>query len=218
MSSTPNQEQDAQFAAEFNADVTREKLAAIYAEALCGACAAKAVPVDSVLEEFDSLCADILDRFPKFESILASAMVPEEEKRRIIEGTFQAASPTFLSFLKILVKRGRLDLIRDIHRQTRLLVDKIQGRVPVQITTAEKMDQDTLNALVAKLRSIVGGDPEITALVDPNTIGGIIVRVGDTVYDASIATQLKNVRQQMIDRSTHEIQSRRDRFRNTEGN
>ena len=65
---------------------------------------------------------------------------------------------------------------------------------------------------------LVDGEPELLVEVDPEMIGGIIVRVGDVVYDASIATQLNKVRQDMIDRSAHEIQSRRDCFRNPEGN
>ena len=54
--------------------------------------------------------------------------------------------------------------------------------------------------------------------VDPDLIGGIVLRVGDTVYDGSVATQLEQLREQMIDRSVHEIQSRRDRFRHSDGN
>ena len=76
----------------------------------------------------------------------------------------------------------------------------------------------TREKLTAELRELVHGEPDIRTCVDPETIGGIIVRVGDTLFDASIATQLKNVRQQMIDRSAHEIQSRRNSFSNTEGN
>ena len=211
-------EQDAQYAAEFNADVTREQLAKVYAEALCGACEAKNVPVDLVLEEYDSLIADVFNVWPKFEAVLASAMVSQEEKSRIINQIFGGAGEMFKNFLKTLTKRGRLDLLRDIHRQTHSLNNQKKGRIPVTITTAEKLDTADELSLIEKLRVIIGGEPEIRSIVDPLTIGGIIVRVGDTVFDASIATQLNNVRQQMIDRSTHEIQSRRDRFRNTEGN
>ena len=53
--------------------------------------------------------------------------------------------------------------------------------------------------------------------VRPELIGGLVMRVGDTVYDGSISTRLNKLRQQMIDRSVHEIQSRRDRFRSPEG-
>ncbi len=61
------------------------------------------------------------------------------------------------------------------------------------------------------------GEPVLDERVDPGVIGGIVVRIGDTVYDGSIANQLENLRQQIIDRSAHEIQSRRDRFRSPAG-
>ena len=54
--------------------------------------------------------------------------------------------------------------------------------------------------------------------VDPELIGGAVVRIGDTVYDGSVAGQLERLESQMINRSVHEIQSRRDRFRHSGGN
>ncbi|MDO4587212.1 MAG: ATP synthase F1 subunit delta [Planctomycetia bacterium] len=213
-----NPEQDAQFSADFYADVTREQLAAVYAEALSAACDTKAVSMDGLLEEYDSLLDDVFQPYPRLEGILASAMVSGDDKIRILNDTFGNASDLFKSFLKTLTKRGRLDLLRDIHRQCHLINNKRKGRVAVTVTTAAPLDEATSATLTAKLRSIVGGEPIMQTVVDPETIGGIIVRVGDTIFDASIATQLKNVRQQMIDRSIHEIQSRRDSFRNTEGN
>ena len=68
------------------------------------------------------------------------------------------------------------------------------------------------------LRRILGGEPQVHPTVDPSLIGGVVLRVGDTVYDGSVARQLDQVREQMINRSGHEIQSRRDRFRHSGGN
>ncbi len=67
-------------------------------------------------------------------------------------------------------------------------------------------------------RHALGAEPLLTRVVDPELIGGAVLRVGDTVHDGSIANQLEKLRQQMIDRSVHEIQSRRDRFRDPAGN
>lgn len=216
MQQTP--EQDSQFAAEFGADVSREKLAEVYAEALDGACRDANVSLSDVVEEFGSFIEGALTAYPKFESILTSAMVPSREKERILSDLLKNSSPLLRNFLLTAARRGRLDLVRDIYRQCKIKDDQNRGRVPVTVTTASPLDEATRGALIEKLRSIVGGEPEISTVVDPKVIGGIIVRVGDTVFDASIATTLENVRQQMIDRSAHEIQSRRDSFRNPEGN
>jgi F-type H+-transporting ATPase subunit delta len=68
------------------------------------------------------------------------------------------------------------------------------------------------------LRGMLGGQPVLVVNTRPELIGGIVLRVGDTVYDGSVATRLARIRDQMIDRSVHEIQSGRDRFGSAEGN
>lgn len=213
-----NKEQDARYAAQLDADATRERLAEIYATALLGACESSNVAFDVVSEEYDSFVRQVCDPYPKFEEILASPNVAVDEKQRMVEELCVGVTPIFKNFLKTLARRGRMDMVREIRIACRRLDDRRKGRVPVKVTTAAPLDETTKNSLVAKLRKLVGGEPEIFVEVDPGMIGGIIVRAGDVVYDASIASQLNKVRQNMIDRSAHEIQSRRDCFRNPEGN
>jgi len=217
--SKPIPEQDALFAAELAADVTIEKIAGVYAEAFLNAVAAKNEPVTEAVAEFDSFVADVLDTNARFEAVLKSAVVPVDAKSAMITRVFAGrASSTFLSFLRVLARHVRLDIVRVIHREVRKLDDKRCGRIPVVVTTATEMSDEVFSGLSERLRVKLGGEPIIRKAVDPKVIGGIVVRVGDTIYDASIASQLLNLRQTMIDRSTHEIQSRRDRFRNSEGN
>lgn len=212
-----NIEQDAQYSAEHYADATREKLSEIYATALVGACDSSNVSLGDVWEEYDSFI-EVCDAYPKFETILGSVMVPVDEKTRMIDEICVKASTIFTSYLKTLARRGRLDMLREIRVACRRIDDERRGRVPVRITTATPLDAQTKDELASNLRKLLGGEPEFMTEVDPETIGGIIVRVGDVVYDASLATQLNTVRQEMINRSAHEIQSRRDCFRNPEGN
>jgi F-type H+-transporting ATPase subunit delta len=85
--------------------------------------------------------------------------------------------------------------------------------VPVQLATATPIDEAFAERIARSLAPLAGGSPELERVVDAKLIGGIVVRVGDKVYDASIANQLRKLRQQLMERSAHEIQSRRDRFR-----
>jgi F-type H+-transporting ATPase subunit delta len=212
-------EQDAQFAAEFDADVAVEKIAGMYANAFLDALAAQGEHLADQVEQFDSLMNDVLAKHPTFEAILASSLVSSEEKIGILDRTLKTqASKTLSTFLKVVARHGRLDILRSIHRETRYAYEKRLNRIPVKITTAVPLEESVIQSLTAKFRQVLGGDPIFQTTVDPEVIGGIVVRVGDTIYDASLLTQLKNVRQQMIDRSAHEIQSRRNRFSNTEGN
>lgn len=207
------QARDAQEASAIMADVGREQVAAVYAEAFLGA-AQNAGRPEALIEEFDSFLTDVLDRLPEFEKVLESGFVGSEEKNAILDRALAGqASPEFLNFLKVVSRRGRLDLLRAIQREVHKLFERMQGRVRVQITTATPLDDQLANRIAENLRRMLQGEAVLQQAVDPALIGGIVVRVGDTVYDGSIATQLQNVRQQMIDRSAHEIQSRRDRFR-----
>ena len=214
-----NPEQDSQFAAEWDADVNVEKIAGMYADAFLDAATAKGCNLGEQLELFDSLIGDVFAQNPKFETILSSTLVKPEEKIGILDRTLKTSDDsTFVDFLKVIAKHGRLDILRAIHREVHESYDQRMGRIPVEITTAVPLGNDTIASLTEGLKRMLGGEPIFHTIVDPEVIGGIVVRVGDTIYDASLLTQLKNVRQQMIDRSAHEIQSRRDRFSNTKGN
>ena len=150
--------------------------------------------------------------------MLVSGLVSPEEKIRILERRVGGrASPEFLNFLKVVARHGRLDVLRAIHRRTRALHESKLGRVRVLVTTATPLAGDQAARIAESLRPMLKGEPVLEERVDPGVIGGIVVRVGDTVYDGSIANQLENLRQQIIDRSAHEIQSRRDRFRSPAG-
>ncbi len=214
---TKNPERDAQLAAELDADVGVEHVAGVYAEAFLGAAESSGRAAE-LIEEFDSFLADVLDPIPPLERVLVSGLVSPEEKIRILEQAVGGrASPEFLNFLKVVTHHGRLDVLRAIHRQTGARYESDLGRVRVVITTATPLAGDQAARIAESLRSMLKGEPALEERVDPGVIGGIVVRVGDTVYDGSIANQLENLRQQIIDRSAHEIQSRRDRFRSPAG-
>ena len=204
---------DARTAAQIDADVGAEHVGDVYAEALLGAADRDGL-TESVLADFDSLVEDVLDRFPEFDQILASALISHEEKVGILDRSLGAhVSPLLLDFLKVVSRHGRLDCLRAIHRRAHALHDRMRGRVRVRVTTATPLSSELAGRIAENLRSLLDGEPILEQVVDPELIGGVVVRVGDTVYDGSIARQLKNVRQRMIQRTAHEIQTRRDRFR-----
>ncbi len=213
---------DAQRAAAMAADVGVEHVADVYAEALLGAAAPRGYPAgqtEAVLDELDDLVAEVLDPNLGLERILSSALVSHDEKAGVLDRVLGGrASPLMLRFLKVVSRHGRLDCLRAIHRQARGLYETSQGRVVVEVTSAVPVDDALADEIVRGIRPLLGGEPVLRRSVDPKLIGGIVVRVGDTVYDGSIAAQLNSAREQMIDRSAHEIQSRRDRFRYPAGN
>jgi len=205
-------------AAQIDADVGVEHVADVYAEALLGA-TEHAGQTDAVLAEFDELIQGVFARFPRLEAVLTSALVSDDEKVGIIDRLLAGrASPLVVNFLKVVADHGRLDLLRVIHRQAGLRRDKLRGRIHVELVTATEIDDALAQRIAARLRKALDGEPVIRRVTDPGLIAGAIVRIGDTVYDGSVANQLSNIRQQMIDRSVHEIQSRRARFSHPAGN
>ena len=193
-------------------DTGAQKLGNVYAKAFLAA-AEKAGQTDRLVEEFDSLVKDVLDRFPKFETLLTAGRVTSDNRVGILEKVFGGkASPLVLSFLKVLAEHDRLQHLRAIQRSIRELYTAMRNRVRVEINTAAPLPDGLLGRLTNDLRGMLGAEPEVHHSVNPELIGGLVLRVGDTVYDGSVLTQLNRLRDQIIDRSVHEIQSRRDRF------
>ncbi|HZZ70818.1 MAG TPA: ATP synthase F1 subunit delta [Pirellulales bacterium] len=173
--------------------------------------------VDAAVEEFDAL-VELLRQLPKFSAVLESAIVSADDKQQMLDRSLAGkASVTLLNFLKVVARHGRLDCLRGIRAAMHEQYDAERGRVPVKLTTANPIDAALAKQITDALRPVLGGEPVLTSKVDPALIGGLVLRIGDTVYDGSVAMQLERVREQMINRSVHEIQSRRDRFRNTTG-
>jgi F-type H+-transporting ATPase subunit delta len=203
---------------EAGGDVGSQGISAVYAKAFLGATEA-AGATDAALAELDSLISDVLDQLPRLDAIFSSALVSGEEKVALIDKSIgPKASPLLRNFLKVLAKHGRLDILRGIRRRARQMYDRMRGRQRVQISTAADLDGDLTRRLTDMLRSMLGAEPVLEVNTRPELIGGIVLRVGDTVYDGSIATRLERIREHMIERSVHEIQSGRDRFGIAEGN
>jgi F-type H+-transporting ATPase subunit delta len=186
-----------------------------YAEALIGS-AEQESGVEPALEEFAEIQSDLLDRFPAFAAIVASARVPVKEKDRILVEILDGrASSLALRFLRILNRHGRLDLLRVILREARSIWDRRQNRVPVRVLAAVPLAADQLESLRIRLAGLLAATPILQVLTDPGLIGGLVIEVGDHRYDASVKSRLEQVRQKLLEGKTHEIQSRRDQFSHT---
>lgn len=199
-------------------DTGAQRVGTLYAKALLGA-AERAGQTDAVVAELDAVVTDVLDAFPKFESLLSSGMLTPAEAEGVLDRTFgKRLSPLLMNFLKVLATRGRIDCLRAIRQAALDQLDQMRGRARVTVSTATPLPAETLSKLGTRLRGMLALEPVLEPKVDPDLIGGVLLRVGDTVYDGSVATRLAQVREQMINRSVHEIQSRRDRFGDPAGN
>ncbi len=199
-------------------DARGEQIAAVYAKAFVGAGQAAGQLADRMVE-LDHLVEEILVRQPRFERLLSSALIAQKDKLGMLDRVLGGRlSPGVVDFCKVLCEHGRLELLRPIHRQARALHDALRGMKLVRVSTATPLDAALLEKLMPMLRTLSGGEPVIEHRIDPALIGGIVLRIGDTVYDGSVARRLEQMREKMIERTVHEIQSRRDSFRYSSGN
>lgn len=199
-------------------DMGAWRAATVYAKALVAA-TEDAKQTDAVMQEFDSLVEDVLNRLPKLEGVLASGFVEEGVKEAMLDKAFaNRASPLFVNFLKVVGRHGRLDMLRLIHLASHFEYNEVRNRVVVMVSTAEPLDAAAEQRIATEVGNRLNSKPVLEKQVHPELIGGIVLRIGDRVFDGSISTQLKQLREKMLSRSVHEIQSRRDRFSSPEGN
>ncbi len=200
------------------ADVGAQRVARVYAEALLNA-ADKQGQSEQVLESLDSLIRDLFPAEPQFEAFLTSSAVGRERRAQVIDKVFEnKASVLFVDFLKVLNQHERLNLLRPILAAAKVLRDERAKRIRVQVRSAVPLANEQANRLRQQLRDTLKLDPILQTEVDSELLGGVVLRVGDWLYDASVRAKLDSIRNQLIARSSHEIQSGRDRFSIANGN
>jgi F-type H+-transporting ATPase subunit delta len=199
-----------QSAQEVNID--KQRLGAVYAKALLGATEPQQQS-EMVVEELNSLVDQVLRIAPDLEATLASPRVPAEEKSALLERIFAGRlSEQTLTFLKVVARHGRLDCIRQIRRAAQAELNQLRNRVPVIVTTAETIAEDLQQRIAAQLQARLGRAVDLQCHVDPAIIGGLVVRVGDTVYDGSVANQLIRIKQDTINKTNSQLRESIDRF------
>lgn len=193
-------------------DSREGQLARVYAEALLNA-ADKAGKSAALLEQLDSLVNDLFVRQPLFAVFLASSAIKRETKGQILRTTFaKAAEPVFFDFLMVLNAHDRLGLLFAIWVAFRELRDKRARRIRVIVRSAVALTDEQQRRLADELRASFGLEPVLDTRIDENLLGGMIVQVGDLLFDGSVRTRLERLRNQLMVRSNYEIQGRRDRF------
>jgi F-type H+-transporting ATPase subunit delta len=194
------------------ADVSAKRLARIYAEALLNAAEAANV-VAPVLDEIDSLIDDVLRQDTRLNALLAGAAVGRRSRKEAIEKAFaNRASDTVYKFLLVLNDHDRLDLLAPVRTTLHELHDERARRVRVHVYSATPLSDEFQERIRETLRSQFKLEPSLELQVDAMLLGGMKIRIGDKVYDATVRTKIDNLRNQLIARSSHEIQSGRDRF------
>jgi F-type H+-transporting ATPase subunit delta len=130
---------------------------------------------------------------------LESPRVSMKQKNDILQKAYGAQMPrTFVRFLQMLVKNRRQMLIPDIARSFQDLVDEVEGRVHASVTVAREADEKDRELISGQLSRAFGKNVVPHYFVNPAILGGVIVRVGDTVLDGSVRRRLQTLRARML--------------------
>ena len=189
-------------------DIAADSVAKIYAQAIVDASEAAGCRRE-VLGELAALARDVLPNVPEAAAVFSAPKIALDDKHRIIErltaGRMQA---TTANALHVLARHGRLGLLGAIVDAAERLADGREGRVQATFTTAVPLDAAEQSRVVGETQKALAAALVPTFVVDPAIIGGLVVRVGDTIYDQSVATGLARLGGLLQARNIHAIQNR----------
>jgi F-type H+-transporting ATPase subunit delta len=143
--------------------------------------------------------AGVLAATPALQGIFMSPRVPKEAKKRLVERALTRVAPvTFIRFLQAVVQRGRQYLLTEIAEEYEQLVDRHLDRVHAVVSTARPVDGKLAKAIQKRLSEVFAKEVLPHFRTEPALVGGIVVRVGDRVFDGSLRRRIKLLRNRML--------------------
>ncbi len=136
---------------------------------------------------------------PRVGAMLASPRVSKAVKAGVFERALKGEAPAeFVRFLQAVVRRGRQGLFGEIAQEYQVLLDKRLNRVHAGVTLAQEPDARTENDIVARLTEVLGREVRAHFRTDRNIVGGVVVRVGDRIFDGSVRRRLMALKRRML--------------------
>ena len=173
-----------------------EEIATVYARSLFEA-AEDQDKLDEIREQLGEF-ADALDEDRRLQVFFFSPYFSTQEKvdglRRAVDG----AEPIFLNFLELLAENHRMPAIFRIRREYESRWEDLNKLLPVEVTSAVELDASTVKGIGDRIEEQTGRKVELTSSVRPDILGGIVVRIGNQVLDASIRNRLDTLRRQVV--------------------
>jgi F-type H+-transporting ATPase subunit delta len=172
-----------------------EEIARVYARSLFEV-ATEQDKLDVVREQLGEF-ADALNDSRELQTFLFSPYFSTEEKKDGLARAVTDADDTVANFLSLLLENHRMPVIFRVRREYDRLWEDANQLLPVEITSAVELDPSVAERIGDEIGRQTGRTVRLTSTVDPDVIGGIVVRVGNSILDASIRTRLENLRKQV---------------------
>jgi ATP synthase F1 delta subunit len=172
-----------------------EEIAEVYARALFDVAKERDV-LDEVHEQLGEV-AKALHENRDLAVFFFSPYFSTDEKKDALHKAITDAQPELVNFLEALIERHRMPVIFRIAQRFKELWDEERKLLPVQVTSAVELDQSTVKEIGDRIGEQTGRTVELSSNVDPDILGGIVLRVGNFILDASIRNSLEQLRKQV---------------------
>jgi F-type H+-transporting ATPase subunit delta len=173
-----------------------EEIGQVYARALFES-AVEHGELDEVQEQL-GIWADALGETKNLQTFFFSPRFSSAEKKDAIRKIIDGGNERFLNFLELLAERHRLPATFRIRRSFDELWREEHKMLPVEVTSAIELDEGLVRSIGERIQERTGRRIELTSRVDPNIIGGLVLRVGNKVLDASVQGRLQRLRKQIV--------------------
>lgn len=170
-------------------------VASTYAEALYEA-AVEASAVTPVAEDVTALAAAVRES-AELGLVFTSPEIDSVRKKAIVEGIADGAHPLVVNFLRVLADRGRLAEFPELADGFAARVAQAENRIDVEAVTAIPLPPELRERIVEQIRGRTGAEVDLTETVDPDIVGGLVLRVGNSVIDGSVRHRLDELGETM---------------------
>jgi F-type H+-transporting ATPase subunit delta len=172
-----------------------EEIAQVYARALFEVAMERDI-LDEIHDELGAF-TEALNENRELAVFFFSPYFSSEEKKNGLERAVTGADPAFMNFLQALLERHRMPVIFRIRARFEQLWDEENKLLPVEVTSSVELDKEIVQSIGERIGEQTGQKVELSSKVDPDILGGLVVRVGNFVLDASIRNRLNQLRKQV---------------------
>lgn len=193
-------------------DVGAEQLGKLYARALIGAASKEGV-AEEVLSQLSDVVDEGLAKNPSLTAALASPRVSEDEKNAVIDRLFAGqAHSVLVRTMKVMNAHGRLGYLGAVRDAAAEIYDEQLGRVVAEVRTAVPLPASLREEVASQIGQSLGKQVRLRETVDASLIGGTVIRVGDTVFDSSVAGRLNKLGRAVREGFAHQLMERASAF------
>jgi ATP synthase F1 delta subunit len=172
-----------------------EEIAQVYARSLFEV-AQEHEKLDEVRDQIGQF-ADALGESRELQTFFFSPYFSTEEKKNGLGTALEGADETVENFLALLIENHRMPALFRVRRELDAMWQDVNKLLPVQITSAVELDDAVTSEIGDEIGRQTGRKIELTSTVDPDVLGGLVVRVGNSILDASVRTRLERLRKQV---------------------